>query len=199
MATKEDILEQIVEEYLISQGYFVQHNIKFLPRKDHQDFISNKDSNHSDIDVLAFHPNLKGARRVLAVSCKSWQTGFNPMAHIAAIEGNKKLNGRQAWQGFRELCSPKWSEAFIHTVKEATGSSKFTHVLAVARIRGDKKIWECHQPFIEAIGGNPVRIIAFDEMVRAIDQGLGTTLAATEVGRLIQMFRAANIDIQTRA
>ena len=35
MATKEDILEQIVEEYLIHQGYFVQHNLKFLPRRDH--------------------------------------------------------------------------------------------------------------------------------------------------------------------
>ena len=54
MATKEDILEQIVEEYLVHKGYFVQHNLKFLPRKDHPDFISNKDSNHSDIDVIGY-------------------------------------------------------------------------------------------------------------------------------------------------
>ena len=53
MATKEDILEQIVEEYLVHNGHFVQHNIKFLPRKDHPDFVLKKDSNHSDIDVLA--------------------------------------------------------------------------------------------------------------------------------------------------
>lgn len=38
MATKEDILEQIVEEYLVHKGYFVQHNIKFLPLKDHPEF-----------------------------------------------------------------------------------------------------------------------------------------------------------------
>lgn len=52
MATKEDILEQIVEEYLVHKGYFVQHNLKFLPRKDHPDFVTNQDSNHSDIDVV---------------------------------------------------------------------------------------------------------------------------------------------------
>ena len=56
MATKVDILEQIVEEYLVHKGYFVQHNLKFLPRKDHPDFVLNKDSNHSDINVLAYHP-----------------------------------------------------------------------------------------------------------------------------------------------
>lgn len=62
MATKEDILEQIVEEYLVHKGYFVQHNLKFLPRKDHPDYIQNKDSNHSDIDVIGF-PTLPECQR----------------------------------------------------------------------------------------------------------------------------------------
>jgi len=107
MATKEDILEQIVEEYLIHRGYFVQHNLKFLPRRDHPEFISNKDSNHSDIDVVGFHPKLKGSEKVIAVSCKSWQSGFNPASEINAIENNKKIRGRLAWQAFRELTVPK--------------------------------------------------------------------------------------------
>lgn len=34
MAAKEDILEQIVEEYLLHAGYFVRHNLKFRPRSD---------------------------------------------------------------------------------------------------------------------------------------------------------------------
>ncbi len=89
MATKEDVLEQIVEEYLIHKGYFVQHNIKFLPPKDHPDFVLNQDSNHSDIDVLGYHPTLQGDRKVVAVSCKSWQSGFNAAAEIRAIEGDK--------------------------------------------------------------------------------------------------------------
>ena len=44
MATKADILEQIVDEYLVHKGYFVQHNPKFLPRKDQPDFVTNQDS-----------------------------------------------------------------------------------------------------------------------------------------------------------
>ena len=80
MATKEDILEQIVEEYLVHSGYFVQHNIKFLARKDHPDFVRNQDSNHSDIDVIGYHPLLKAHKKVVVVSCKSWQRGFNPAA-----------------------------------------------------------------------------------------------------------------------
>ena len=96
MATKEDILEQIVEEYLVHNGYFVQHNIKFLPRKDHPDFVLNQDSNHSDIDVLAYNPKLDGPACVMAVSCKSWQSGFNPASEIAAIEGDKTRRGRKA-------------------------------------------------------------------------------------------------------
>ena len=53
---KEDILEQLVDDYLQSQGYFTRHNIKFRPRSDHPDFVKLKDSNHSDIDVVGFHP-----------------------------------------------------------------------------------------------------------------------------------------------
>ncbi len=197
MATKEDILEQIVEEYLAHKGYFVQHNVKFLPRKDHPDFVKNQDSNHSDIDVLGIHPKLDGPERVMAVSCKSWQSGFNPASELAAIDGKKIIRGRDAWKSFRELCVPKWSEAFIDAVKLATGTDRFTYILAVARVVGDKALWENRRSFIDALGGNPVQIITFAEMVGDIHTELGTTLAATEVGRMLQMFRAAGIDIKT--
>jgi hypothetical protein len=52
MSIKEDILEQLVEEYLLHQGYFIQHNIKFRPSSDHPKFDKKQDSNHSDIDVV---------------------------------------------------------------------------------------------------------------------------------------------------
>lgn len=196
MATKEEILEQIVEEYLVHKGYFVQHNIKFLPRKDHPDFISNQDSNHSDIDVIGFHPRLSGPDRVMVVSCKSWQSGFNPRVEIDAIANDKVRRGRKAWQAFRELCVPKWSEAYLKAIEDATGSSEFTCVLAVARVNGNVEVWEGHRPFIDAINGNPIRILTFKEMVVDIERNLTTTLAATEVGRLLQMFRAAGLDRQ---
>ena len=196
MATKEDILEQIVEEYLVHKGYFVQHNLKFLPRKDHPDYVQNKDSNHSDIDVIGLHPKKNGADKVLVVSCKSWQSGFNPASEIDAIVQGKVRRGCKAWQAFRELTVPKWSEAFIQAVEDATGTREFTYVLAVAKVVGDKAVWEEYQPFSEALGGNPVRILTFREMVLEIQSELTTTLAATEVGRMLQMFQAAGIHVE---
>jgi hypothetical protein len=64
VATKEDILEQLVEEFLIHRGYFVRHNVKFLTNRNHPDFDSKLDSNHSDIDVLGFNPLFEGFDRV---------------------------------------------------------------------------------------------------------------------------------------
>ena len=196
MATKEDILEQIVENYLLHKGYFVQHNVKFRPRKNHPDFISKQDSNHSDIDVLGYHPTKNGHEKVFAVSCKSWQGGFDPYAQLSAILDNKKLGGRDAWKMYRELTCPKWSEAFLKAIKDATGEDLFTYVTAVTFMKGDtagKAIWENHAPFKQALFGNPIQIITLREMIDEILEELPETLAPTEVGRMLQLFRAAKI------
>ena len=196
MATKEDILEQIVEEYLVHKGYFVQHNIKFLPRKDHPDFVLKEDSNHSDLDVIGYHPMIEGDAKVIVVSCKSWQSGFNPAAEIRAIEESQIRRGREAWKAFRELTVPKWSEAFMKAVQDATGRDRFIYATAVARLVGDKSVWENYQPFREALGGNQLIIVTFRQMVAEIQEKLTTTLASTEVGRMLQMFRAADMKVQ---
>lgn len=193
MATKEDILEQIVEEYLLHRGYFVRHNIKFLPRKNHPDFDCRKDSNHSDIDVIGYHPKLTGPEKVIVVSCKSWQAGFNVKAKLEELEKNKKVSGRQAWQAFRELASAKWTEGFFDAVRSNAGTEKFTYMLAVTRIDGDRDKWQTHEPFRTALRGNPIALIDLQEMVNDISSGLTNTLASTEVGRMLQLFKSAGI------
>lgn len=125
---KEDILEQLVDEYLQHKGYFTTHNVKFRPNKSHADYNSKQDSVHSDIDVLAYNPTLEGPERVLVVNCKSWQNGLNIKSKLSEFEQNKIVSGREAWRGFRELLNPKWSEAFREKVYEASGSRVFTHV-----------------------------------------------------------------------
>lgn len=195
MASKEDILEQLVEEYLIHKGYFVKHNVKFKPSPDHPDFISNQDSNHSDIDVLAYNPKLNGPDRVLAVSCKSWQAGFNPIQKIREIENNNIVSGRPAWKGFRELVVPKWSEAFIETVYDSTGETQFTYVTAVTKLIGEASIWEQYDPFQTALSGNPVKVLTLGEMLKHVYGALNTTMAGTELGRTLQLFRAAGITL----
>jgi hypothetical protein len=122
MSLKEDILEQIVDDYLQSKGYFTRHNLKFRPSPTHPDFERQQDSNHSDIDVLGLHPNFQGVHRVWAVSCKSWQAGFDVRAKLIEIAQNKKRSGRESWRLFRELVQPKWSDAFCAAV---VGSGNF--------------------------------------------------------------------------
>jgi len=198
MATKEDILEQLVEEYLLHDGYFVRHNVKFLPRRDHPDSISNQDSNHSDIDVIGYHPTRAGTERVKVVSCKSWQGGFDASAEIRNIDQHKVVRGREAWKSFRELVVPKWSEAFLSAVQAATGQSEFTYITAVTKLVGSKSPWETNQPFSQSLGGNPIRIIDLREMLNFISPSLSTTLAGTEVGRMLQLFKAAGISIESK-
>lgn len=195
MATKEDILEQLVEEYLLHKGYFVRHNLKFLPRKDHPEFDSKQDSNHSDIDVIGYHPMLQGHDRVWVVSCKSWQSGFDAAAEVQNILQNKIVRGREAWRGFRELAKPKWSEAFLDTVRTATGHHEFTYVLAVTKLIGNRAVWEREKSFLEALQGNPIRVLDLSEMLQTISPALSTTVAGTEVGRMLQLFKASGLSL----
>ncbi len=53
---KEDVLEQIVDDYLKFQGYFTIHNVGFKPRADHEDFVKSDDVVPSDVDVGGLSP-----------------------------------------------------------------------------------------------------------------------------------------------
>ncbi len=178
----------------------MQHNIKFRPREGHPDFDRKQDSNHSDIDVLGYNPNLDDPMRVYAVSCKSWQSGFNPESYLNKIRDKKKVGGREAWKSVRELCCPKWSEAFIQAVKDATGTDRFTHVVAVTKLTGEKSVWIENKSFNENIGGNPLDVLTakevLDHIINDHIKQLGTTLASTQVGRLIQIIRASEYDFR---
>lgn len=188
---KEDILEQLVDDYLQTRGYFTCHNLKFLPRKDHADFDRLQDSNHSDIDVLGFNPLLSGPARVMAVSCKSWQSGFPVSAILDELEKNKIRSGRPTWKSFRELMQPKWSEAFIAAVQSATGSDEFVYVTAVTVIKGDRTAWQECQRFRAALRGNPIQLLSLDDMLATLVPTLSTTVASSQLGRLLQLLKAS--------
>jgi len=193
MAAKEDILEQIVEEYLLHDGYFVRHNLKFRPRPDDQGFITSQHSNHSDIDVIGWHPKKTGYEKLVVVSCKSWQEGFNPAKQINAVKKGAKLGGREAWKSARELWREIWANAFIREIEEATGTKKFTYITAATHVVGDRSIWENHLMFKKHLKGNPVKIIDLTQMMNFIVPRLSTTVAGTEVGRTLQLFKAAGL------
>ena len=190
---KEDVLEQIVDDYFMHKGYFTRHNVRFKPDKGHVDFVPAQDSVHSDIDVIAFNPRGVGADRVAVVSCKSWQGGFNPHSAVAGIANKKKAGGREAWKSFRELCEPKWSEAFLQTVEDATGSRAFTYFTVVTKLNNEasRSEWENSDLFHRALGGNPIRILTLSNMLDELWPSLSHTPAASEIGRAIQLMKAA--------
>ena len=190
---KEDILEQMVDEYLMHQGYFTMHNVKFKPAPSHPEFVQRQDSVASDIDVIAIHPRREGTERAIVVSCKSWQEGFDPVACLDCILNEKQYGGREAWKSFRELCRPKWSAAFMAAVEAATGSRQFTYWTAVASLRRSERRaeWEDNQQFRDALEGNPIRLVSFADLLNDVWQQLSTTPAATELGRMIQLMKAS--------
>lgn len=190
---KEDILEQLIDEYLMHKGYFTMHNVKFKPAPNSEGYDAKQDSNASDIDVVAVHPLKSGAERTVVVSCKSWQEGFDPSAIVDCIAADKKYAGKDAWRGFRELCSPKWSNAFLDAVERVSGTRTFTYWTAVTSIRKGKprEAWEENSAFREAIGGNPIKLVSFADMLDDVWGQLSTTPAATELGRMIQLMKAS--------
>ena len=187
---KEDILEQLVDDYLQSKGYFTRHNIKFRPCEDHFEFIRNQDSNHSDIDVIGINPLLSGSQKVVCVSCKSWQSGFNPAVKIKEIEENKIRSGREVWKGFRELVQPKWSHAYTDAVTKITGQGEFTYITAVTALKGNPEIWENYPPFLQNIK-NPIKIVTLSEMLSEIYDQVTTTTASSDMGRILQLIKAS--------
>ena len=109
--------------------------------------------------------------------------------HMLTSHGKEKMIEELTNLADFFLVASKWSEAFLKTVRENTGANEFTYVLAVAKVNGDRTIWENAHEFSIALEGNPIRIWTFKQVVEDILSYLGQTVAATEVGRILQMFK----------
>lgn len=188
---KEDILEQLVDDYLNFCGFFTVHNVKFQPAKNSPDFLQKDDAVPSDIDVVGFHPMRQDANRTWVVSCKSWGAGFDPKKRIELIEKNKRIAGRLAWKSFRELAQKKWADALIAEIHRLTGSEKFTYITAVTRLRGDESVWREYKPFQANLRGNPIRILTLQEMLNDLYRKTTSAMASSQVGRLLQVIKAS--------
>jgi hypothetical protein len=190
---KEDVLEQIADDYLQLKGYFTTHNVPFRPRSDHRDFVGRSDSVPSDIDIIGFYPRKRGVGRVVVVTCKSWQGGFDADAKLAELRGTKRNPKRATWHHFRELWVPKWSEAFRDTVQELTGASTFSYRVAVTKLKGDEAAWSLDRTIRKNLGGCSVGFLTLEEMWEGMLEKLTTTPAASEMGRLAQLLKAADL------
>lgn len=190
---KEDVLEQIVEDHLQLDGYFTMHNIRFRPRHDHSDYVSNQDSVRSDVDVVGVNPRLSDRQRVMVVSCKAWQAGFDATAKLNELRMNKTVGGRDAWRFFRELWIPKWSEACIDRIEELTGQRRFEYRIAVTSLRGESGEWSSDPTIAANLPGCNVGFLTLEEMWTSMQAQLTTTPAPSEIGRLAQLLKAAGL------
>jgi len=195
---KEDILEQIVDDYLQFNGYFTTHNVRFKPDPAHRDYVADLDRVPSDVDVVALHPTHSGPERVLVVTCKSWQTGFNPRKKLMELRENSGPRKRPTWQHFRELWIPKWAEAFRNEIARLTGQSEFAYRIAVTRFQGDSperwaEEWRDDPTVRTNLPGCSIGFLTLEEMWATLLTELRRTPAASEIGRLAQLLKAAGL------
>lgn len=192
---KEYVLEQIVDDYLQFQGYFTTHNVKFRPDPSHLDFVESKDSGPSDIDVLAYHPRRRGPAQVLVVSSKAWQRGFSPTSVLTKLRRDRPVAGKRASLHFRELWIPKCSDALHAKVRELTGVRTFTYLVAVVGLRepGTALDWEQDQTIRANLRGCSFGFLQLEEMWPSMYEKLSTAAASSEIGRLLQLLKAAGL------
>ena len=196
---KEDVLEQVVEDYLQSRGYFTRHNLKFKPSSSHPDFVKIDDAVHSDIDVIGVHPTKSGVDRVWVVSCKSWQSGFWPDRKLKELNEEVKNPKRPFWKHVREIWSPKWNEAFRDEVERVCGQRNFKYSIAVSKLTGkldvkaSTELWANDPTIGERLSGCEFSFITFDQMWNELIAGIGTTPANSEIGRVAQLLKASGL------
>jgi hypothetical protein len=203
---KEDILEELVDGYLLRQpAVFTKHNVKYRPDQTTIEKADKKKfSVHSDIDVLGV--NVKNGK-VFAVSCKSWQNGMDLKKYLALLANPAKQStirsGREVWKAFRELCHPIWARAFREKIYEETGSKRFTYIIAVTKlVNADlAEAFTANPYFLSHLNGDGeyevnIQLLTLAEMISAInDDRNSTTVEATEIGRFLQLVGAAGLVI----
>ena len=211
----EDILEQLVEGYFSrNQSTFTKTNVKFRPSEEDLSSMQKEDvkkySVHSDIDVIAVQLNEAGEKTVSVVSCKSWQEGFDLDRFYTQLPHDELRNQRYGsgpiWKKFRELVDEKWAKAFREKIIKETGTGNFTYFIAVTKfMKGRTRNIEefiKHPLFLKNLSGdgtNSVKIafLTLEEMLGVLlKENSSTTPESSEIGRFIQLIRAAGLHLK---
>ena len=147
-----DLFEEIVRGAIQANRYLTADNVPYQLHDNAHAVRSGRwraDAT-SDIDIVALNPHRTGPRRVLAINCKGGRETLDISRDLERLAGGnpgQTVAGGNVVAGFRELTDPDWGKAFRHKIYGVTGSTEFTHVLAVKRIVGDRALWEKHRPF----------------------------------------------------
>lgn len=214
---KEDILEQLVDGYFLRKAStFTKHNVKFKPSKKDIIHLNNIERSKyavpSDIDIIAVHLNEKDEKRVSVISCKSWQEGFDVDFYYEYLIDKEKSKTRvgtgEVWKKFRELVEPIWAKAFRDKVYEETNSYDFTYFIAITKFKKQQskqlENFKNCKLFLNSLsnhGRNKVKIefLTLESMLSAImNEEKNTTIEATEIGRFLQLIKAADLNFKQK-
>ena len=134
----------------------------------------------------------------MVVSCKSWQTGFNPRKKLTELREKAGRKKRPTWHHFRELWIPKWADAFGTEIRGLTGVDQFTYRIAITRFQGGEparwaKEWDSDATIQTNLPGCSIGFLTLEEMWTTVLTELRRTPAASEIGRLAQLLKAAGL------
>jgi hypothetical protein len=197
----EDVLEQVVDDWLRRQGYFTRTNVRFGPGKGDDGYVTKEHNQMSDMDVVAINPTAApGPRRTLAISCKAMQNGFSPNRWLDAAHADRVYNGKLARKHLRELWDPAWAASLRARMLDLTGASEFTYVLAVTRLgkggNADTDVWTEDPVVGPNLAGNPAELWTFSSMWNDLKDDVTEQIEPSHVGRLAQLLKAAEKDTQ---
>jgi len=88
-------------------------------------------------------------------------------------------------------------KGFRDKVEAITGEREFTYCLAVTRLRGDASAWAADPTIQACLGGNPFRFLTLEDMWQVVLSTVKLTPAASEMGRLAQLLKAAGLTAAT--
>lgn len=113
---------------------------------------------------------------------------------------------REGWKYFRELVSDKWMQSFLNVVELETGQRDLTYVVAVTKMNGTQEE-KAQFENLEILRGRfkkhgselKIKIVNLEDILIGFNDRLREketpALEATEVGRLLQLFNAADFKI----
>ncbi|MEZ5082655.1 MAG: hypothetical protein R2750_04300 [Bacteroidales bacterium] len=203
----EDILEKLVDGFLNrNASVFTKHNVKYRPDIKNMSLQEKrKYSVNSDIDVLGLSVMNNHA---YAVSCKSWQGGFNCKYYFDHLKQpdlhSTMLSGREVWKGFREITNPTWAKAFREKILTETKAESFTYIIAVTKLIQEnyrEKFESCNE-FLNLLSNKGeikvnIQLLTLEEIFETIwRENQKTALESSEIGRIIQLMKAAGLTIK---
>jgi hypothetical protein len=147
----------------------------------------------SDVDVVGYHPGKAQGERVIVVSSKAWQAGFDPSAKLAELRGESRTPSARPGDTSASCGFRSGARRFKPRSGGLTGQSTFDCRVDVTHLRGDSGAWQTDPTIAANLPGCSIGFLTLEEMWAQMLAELTMTPAASDIGRLAQLLKAAGL------